>query len=148
MKRTLIVILTLILAAALASCEGIGDGALIGNINPSVESDSISIDKAKIAFYDQSGNFEAEAVIAKEDARMYWELLYGEYVIESSPDMDTPYVEISFYSSADVVDVYIIYSDGSVVQKSETGYAFKGQIIGLYEKIYPTPPSGDDTERE
>ena len=49
--------------------------------------------------------------------------------------MGTPYIEISFYSSADAVDVYIIYSDGSVGQKSETGYVFKGQIIGLYEKL-------------
>ncbi|MBQ1195265.1 MAG: hypothetical protein IIX44_03390 [Clostridia bacterium] len=130
-----LLIIALLLPLVLASCEGIGDGALIGNINPSVESDSVSIDKAKIAFYDQSGNFDAEAVIAKEGAQMYWELLHGEYVIESSIDMGTPYIEISFYSSADAVDVYIIYSDGSVGQKSETGYVFKGQIIGLYEKL-------------
>ena len=135
LKKLFSLMLLTLMILSLASCAGIGDGALIGNIKPSVESDSASIDKAKIAFYDQSGNFDAEAVIAKEDAQMYWELLHGEYVIESSIGMDTPYVEISFYSSADAVDVYIIYSDESVVQKSETGYVFKGQIIGLYEKL-------------
>ena len=140
-----LIIIVIILQLALASCAGIGDGALIGDINPSDIDTSKYALVAELRFYDANGTFEVGCDIDNEDANEIRELfLNGEYVEGLDRNsIDMPYFEVFFrrdkhtnLPGGTVYDgEYRIYLDGYVLQETLSGTVQKGHLGGVYEKL-------------
>ena len=148
MKRILILILTLILAAALASCAGIGDGALIGDISGTDGGDFTAVLKAFDA-----GEFNysyAETYITGGEAKELYNTFDSADYVQGVDRvaMEMPYVELTFgvyklgtRPEGDSFDAkYRIYSDDYVVFESSGATVPKGHLDGMYEKLIADHP--------
>ena len=145
MKRFFVLILTLVLAAALASCEGIGDGALTNRLQAS-GSDVIEAQDAEkdcvLTVYDSQGNGSYRVRIpVAEMSELMKIIIEGEYAAVG--ETSTPankYVLIDFPSEADLdsnTGVYNdvkVYFDGFVaeINSAETPL---GRQAGIYDRV-------------
>lgn len=145
MKRFFVLILTLVLAAALASCEGIGDGALTNGLQAS-GSDVIEAQDAEkdcvLTVYDSQGNGSYRVRIPVAEMSELMEIIIeGEYAAVG--ETSTPankYVLIDFPSEADLdsnTGVYNdvkVYFDGFVaeINPAETPL---GRKAGIYDRV-------------
>ena len=135
-----LLIIALLLPLVLASCEGIGDGALIGS--PILSDDGAY--GASLTFFDASGNEESTFFIRNnEEAKaLYRDFTEGEYV-SGVPRLaiDMAYVEVSFNQRTNIPEdsaslgKYRVYSDSCVLEETASGLVEKGRIDGIYEKL-------------
>ena len=141
-----LIIIAILLPAVLASCEGIGDGALIGDITGADGSSFTAIIKS----FDASANEYAESYITDEEAKeLYNAFDSGEYVegLERNA-IEMPFLELTFGlykltnrpqgSSFD--GTYRIYIDDFVIWKTSDGIVPKGHLDGMYEKLMTKYP--------
>lgn len=139
-KFTPLLIIALLLPLVLASCEGIGDGALIGSPIPSDDGDY----GASLTFFDAAGNEESTFFIRNnEEAKtLYRNFTEGEYV-SGVPRLaiDMAYVEVSFNKRTNIPEdsaslgKYRVYSDSCVLEETASGLVEKGRLDGIYEKL-------------
>lgn len=132
--------MTVILVTNLASCAGIGDGALIGSPIPSDD----GAYGASLTFFDASGNEDSTFFIRNnEEAKaLYRDFTDGEYV-SGVPRLaiDMAYVEVSFNQRTNIPEdsaslgKYRVYSDSCVLEETASGLVEKGRIDGIYEKL-------------
>lgn len=145
MKRFFVLILTLVLAAALASCEGIGDGALTNGLQAS-GSDVIEAQDAEkdcvLTVYDSQGNGSYRVRIPVAEMSELMEIIIeGEYAAVG--ETSTPankYVLIDFPSKVDLdsnTGVYNdvkVYFDGFVAEINPTESPL-GRQAGIYDRV-------------
>lgn len=139
-KFTPLLIIALLLPLVLASCEGIGDGALIGSPIPSDNGAYV----ASLTFFDASGNEESTFFIRNnEEAKaLYRNFTEGEYV-SGVPRLaiEMAYVEVSFNKRTNIPEdsaslgKYRVYSDSCVLEETASGLVEKGRLDGIYEKL-------------
>lgn len=145
MKRFFVLILTLVLAAALASCEGIGDGAIMNDLKasvsdgveePDVENDCV------LTVYDSQGNGSYRVRIPVSDmSELMKIILEGEYAaVGATSTPANKYVLIDFPSGINLdsnTGVYNdvkVYFDGFVaeINPAETPL---GRQAGIYDRV-------------
>lgn len=145
MKRFFVLILTLVLAAALASCEGIGDGALMNGLQAS-GSDVIEAQDAEkdcvLTVYDSQGNGSYRVRIPVAEMSELMEIIIeGEYAAVG--ETSTPankYVLIDFPSGINLdsnTGVYNdvkVYFDGFVAEINPTESPL-GRQAGIYDRV-------------
>lgn len=146
MKRFFVLILTLVLAAALASCEGIGDGALIGDLDG--ERIVCTLEAYSSAHY-LFDSFKMDGTPANELFAYFTETEF-EYEEIASNMMPKPYIVVSFerYSLTGdkLSDVdgesglryeYRVFSDNQLMQKfsDQQGYEILAYPDGLYQRL-------------
>lgn len=132
--------MTVLIIAGLASCAGIGDGALIGSPIPSDDGAYV----ASLTFFDVSGNEEKHVFYQNnEEAKaLYRDFTEGEYV-SGVPRLaiDMAYVEVSFNKRTNIPEdsaslgKYRVYSDSCVLEDTASGLVEKGNLDGIYEKL-------------
>ena len=135
-----LIIIAILLPAVLASCAGIGDGALIGVPNMT---DNGSYG-ASLTFFDASGNEENTFVIKnnEEAKELYRDFTEGEYV-SGVPRLaiDMAYVEVSFNKRTNIPEdsaslgKYRVSSDSCVLEETASGLVEKGKLDSIYEKL-------------
>ena len=145
MKRFFVLTLTLVLAAALASCEGIGDGALTNGLQAS-GSDVIEAQDAEkdcvLTVYDSQGNGSYRVRIPVAEMSELMEIIIeGEYAAvgeTSTPAnkyvlIDFPY-EADLDSNTGVYNDVKVYFDGFVAEINPTESPL-GRQAGIYDRV-------------
>lgn len=140
LKKLFSILLAALMILPLVSCEGIGDGALIGSPIPSDD----GAYGASLTFFDAYGNEESTFFIRNnEEAKaLYRDFTDGEYVL-GVPRLaiDMAYVEVSFNQRTNIPEdsaslgKYRVYSDSCVLEETASGLVEKGRIDGIYEKL-------------
>ena len=146
LKKYYSALLVMLMIFSLASCAGIGDGALIGDITGADGSSFTAIIKS----FDAYGYIYAEWYITDGEAKeLYNAFDSGEYVegIDRNA-IDMPFLELTFGlykltnspqgSSFD--GTYRIYNDDFVIWETSDGIVQKGHLDGMYEKLMTKYP--------
>lgn len=152
-KFTPLLIIALLLPLVLASCEGIGDGALSNEAQTTAEPSAFDAVEAEtncvLTVYDGGGNGWYRVRLGKEDMQELITLvLEGEY--DSSRDvtsLENHYILIDFPSEINLdsnVAVYNdvrIYADDFVADESlasswQPGLSPRGKQEGIYDRVF------------
>lgn len=140
LKKLFSLLIVTMMIFSLASCAGIGDGALIGS--PILSDDGAY--GASLTFFDASGNEESTFFIRNnEEAKaLYRDFTEGEYV-SGVPRLaiEMAYVEVSFNQRTNIPEdsaslgKYRVYSDSCVFEETASGLVEKGRLDGINEKL-------------
>lgn len=141
LKKLFSILLVTLMILPLASCAGIGDGALIGS--PILSDDGSHI-VVSLNYFDESGNEESSLMIRneKEADALYKVFSEGKYV-SGLPRVaiEMPYIAVGFHKSpivrgeSPILGKYRVYSDSCVFEDTSSGLVEKGRLDGIYEKL-------------